>query len=132
MTPAELGAACAESMAQRIRHRAEMGDPGTGWPFNGPAHVTLVLKRKTEPAGNRVRLFGRRGGPWGEFLASPRDGEILASFVAPEVLAWLESRGVISITTHDDGRVEVQQLVDRELPAGGIIRESNPFAGHGR
>lgn len=109
MTVVELAAACAEAMAARIRQRAEMGDPGTGWPFHGPAHVTLVLRRRTEPRGNRVRLFGRGGGPWGEFIASPRDGEILATFVAPEVLAWLESRGLVSITTHDDGRVEVRE-----------------------
>lgn len=116
MTPLELATACVEAMASHARNRSEMGDPDTGWPFHGPAHLSLVMKRRTEPRGNRVRLFGRGGGPWGEFLASPRDGEIVAVFVAPEVLAWLTSRGVVSVRTTPDG-VEVTQLADRELPA---------------
>ena len=54
---AKRGAACRNAITERARMRAEMGDPGTGYPWHGPAQITLVLKRKTEPAGNRVRLF---------------------------------------------------------------------------
>lgn len=86
MTLAELELAALNAIATRKRMRAEMGDPVTGYPFNSPAQLQLVLKRP-EPRGNRVRLAGRRG-PIGEFIASPADGEVLAAFDADAVLRW--------------------------------------------
>ena len=64
MTHEELAAACRNAIAERARMRTELGDPGTGYPWHGPAQLMLVLKRKGPPSGRTVRLFGRAGGPF--------------------------------------------------------------------
>lgn len=81
MTLAELERAALEAIETRKRLRAELGDA-----FDGAAEMSLVLRRRTEPRGNFVRLCGK-----GEFLASPADGEVLAMFKADEVLAWVRA-----------------------------------------
>lgn len=77
-----LAVAAKAAIEARTKLREE--HPGL---FGSPAPITLVLKRD-EPRGNRVLLAGRFG-PLGEFLASPRDGEVLAVFDAAEVLRWV-------------------------------------------
>lgn len=94
MTHPELVTACKHAIAERARMRAELGDPGTGYPWHGPAQLTLVLKRKAPPSSDTVRLFGRAGGPRGAFLAEPREGEVLAVFDAQGILDWLAKRGL--------------------------------------
>lgn len=96
MTHEELAAACRNAITERARMRAEMGDPGTGYPWNGPAQLTLVLKRKTPVLGRTVRLFGRAGGPAGEFIAETGESEVLAAFGAQEILDWLAARGLVA------------------------------------
>lgn len=81
MTLADLEQAAQDAIRKREALREQ--HPGL---FSSPAPMQLLLRRD-EPKGNRVRLAGRFG-PYGEFLASPRDGEVLAVFDAATVLAW--------------------------------------------
>lgn len=60
-----------------------------------PAQVTLVLTRKREPQGERVRLFGNRG-PMGEILNTQHneDGkriDVVAHFSAWDILHFLST-----------------------------------------
>ncbi len=78
-------AAINENARMRVAH------PGV---FDRPAKLVLVVKR--EVRGERTRLFGRHGGPWGEVLCSARDGETTCAFDAGAILEWIAKQKVTS------------------------------------
>lgn len=79
MRPANLAAQCRAQ--QRITGRAD-------------AEVMLCLPGRS-PTGERVRLAGRHGGPYGEVMCLNAVGETVAMFRADQVLAWMGRKALV-------------------------------------
>ena len=86
---------------------------------DGRSEMVLVLPR--QPSGERMRLFGKHGGPTCEVLCVNSENETVVAVNAREVADWLVDRGAVTVsaeggehTVRDDAGAVVLDLVVRQ------------------
>lgn len=68
--------------------------------------LVLTLPRRAG-GSDRVRLFGRHGGPAGELLQETHDGRVVARFDPIDVLEFLAKKQLVKVKVKSKGQFEV-------------------------
>jgi len=76
--------------------------------------ICLILGGRRQGNNDRVRLFGRHGGPYGQIVGT-QPNAIIAMFDAQEVIDWIEN---VRKAQHDHAIQQARATVNRLLGMG--------------